>query len=85
MDANGYIEGGNLPTRLLPRWSAFFTLPAGTYEILLADHHLAHLIGIGLWGVELVRFFGETIRAATTSPDPLQYRWFMLANDGGKE
>ena len=49
------------------------------------DSHLAHLIGLGLWGVEIFRFVGETIRAATTSPDPLQYKWFMLASDGGKE
>lgn len=84
-DANGYIQGSNLPTKLLPRWSAFVTLPAGMYEVLLADHHFAHLIGIGLLGVEVIRFVGETIRDATTGRDPLQYKWFMLANDGGKE
>jgi hypothetical protein len=84
-DANGYIQGSNLPTKLLPRGTAFFTLSAGTYEVLLADHHLAHLIGLGLWGVEIIRFVGETIRASTTSPDPLQYKWFLLANDSEKD
>jgi len=84
-DANGYIEGSNLPTKLLPRWSAFVTLPAGLYEVLLADHHLAHLIGIGLVSIEVFKFIGETIREATRQPDPLQYQWFMLANDGGEE
>ena len=36
-DANGYIEGGNLPTRLLPRWSAFVTLPAGACRCCCPD------------------------------------------------
>lgn len=77
-DANGYLRGASLPSRLLPRWSWAFTYPLGLLEVALANHEQAHLIGAGLLAIETVHLLGEALNHAVRSDDPLQYKWLLI-------
>lgn len=79
-DANGYLQGASLPSRLLPHWSWACTLPMGIVEVFFASHELAHPIGAGLLAIESVHLLGKALNHAVRSPDPLEYKWFLVSS-----
>ena len=80
-DANSYILGAGFPLRLVPRWSAFFTLPMAYYHTFTNPNELSHMFGYFLFAVESVHVFGELISQAVKSPDPLEYKWLLVSNN----
>ncbi|MGV1759730.1 hypothetical protein ACQZ6F_25665 [Rhizobium sp. A22-96] len=79
-DANGYLKGASLPSRLLPHWSWICTLPMGFVEVFVAREELAHHIGAGLLAIESLHLLGKALNHAVRSPDPLQYKWFLVSS-----
>jgi hypothetical protein len=79
-DANGYLRGASLPSRLLPRWSWAITLPTAVYEVSLANHEWAHMIAAGLLAFEALHLLGKALPHAVRSPDPLEYKWFLVSS-----
>ena len=79
-DANGYLHGASLPSRLLPRFSWTVTLPLGIGEVFFASHKAAHVIGATLLAIEAVHLLGEALKHAVRSPDPLEYKWFLVSS-----
>jgi hypothetical protein len=79
-DANGYLRGASLPSRLLPRSSWAVTLPMATYEVFFATHELAHVIAAGLLAFEALHLLGKALPHAVRSPDPLEYKWFLVSS-----
>jgi hypothetical protein len=79
-DANGYLHGASLPSRLLPRFSWTVTLPLGIGEVFFASHEMAHVIGATLLAIETVHLLGEALKHAVRSPDPLEYKWFLVSS-----
>lgn len=79
-DANGYLQGASLPSRLLPHWSWACTLPMGIVEVFFASHEWAHPIGAGLLAIESVHLLGEALNHAVRLPDPLEYKWFLVSS-----
>jgi hypothetical protein len=81
-EANGYIEGTNFGTRLLPELATTVVLPvAAAYELFLGQHKFAHIIGIGILGVEIVRAWSELAKRAVQLPDALQYKWLLIKSE----
>jgi len=79
-DANGYLQGASLPSRLLPHWSWACTLPMGIVEVFFASHELAHPIGAGLLAIESVHLLGKALNHAVRAPDPLEYKWLLVSS-----
>ncbi|MCP1913352.1 hypothetical protein J2R96_005832 [Bradyrhizobium elkanii] len=79
-DANGHLRGASLPSRLLPHWSWAVTLPMAGYEVLFANHEVAHAIGAGLLAIETVHLLGKALNHAVRSPDPLEHKWFLVSS-----
>jgi hypothetical protein len=78
--ANAYIEG--VPFRRIPRWASLVTLPAAFYHTFVHNSEWAHLVGIGLFAFEALRFgYGEIVRGSVAGPDPLEYKWLLVSNN----
>jgi hypothetical protein len=80
-DANGYIQGATFPLRVVPRWSAFITLPMAYYHTFTSPSELSHIFGICLFAFEALHFLGDVASQAVRTPDPLQYKWFLVSNN----
>jgi hypothetical protein len=81
-DANGYLRGATFPLRVVPRWSAFFTLPMAYYHTFTTPSELSHIFGACLFAFEALHLYGHVIGQAVRKPDPLQYKWFLVSNNG---
>ena len=81
-EANGYIEGADFATRLLPEMATTVALPlAAAYELFLAPHAWAHAIGFGILSIEAAKGWSALAKRAVQSVDPLKYKWLLVKGD----
>jgi hypothetical protein len=79
-DANGYIQGAQFPSRLIPRWTSFVTLPAAAYHTFTTHSELAHMVGLGVFAYEAFHVYADLVSHAVRAPNPLEYKWFLVSN-----
>jgi hypothetical protein len=77
-DANGYIDGPDFATKLLPWWMNTIIIPAAIYERFSENHELTFWIGLTLLGIDVIKGICDIARASVRSEDPLKYKWFLV-------